>query len=90
MGIVSLPVGAFIFGVLQTTFVLAVNRITGSDAPPDYTPSPFTWGIQLAMLSLVSMLSILLIPLAMLTTLLLRLATVPRNPSPYSRPTIIL
>lgn len=73
LGVVSLPIGAFTFGavlsIVQRT-VLNLSGISYRFAAPDF--APFTSGFQYAIGSVLSVFALGLFPLAVVTTVLLR------------------
>jgi hypothetical protein len=73
LGLLSLPFGAFAFGVLTSLVQWVVRELTGTSyrfVAHDF--SPFHTGISYAVLSAVSIFAFVLFPLAVLTTFLLR------------------
>ena len=74
LGVISLPVGAFIFGFIISVVQLVASKITGSGNFPfiDPTSGPLQTGLMYAFLSVVSLFVIGLLPLAVLTTFILR------------------
>ena len=72
-GALSLPVGAFLFGVLLSLVQWLVREFTGTAYPfVAYEFAPIKTGAQYALLSVISVLAFILFPLAVGTTLLLR------------------
>ena len=73
IGILSLPLGAFAFGVLISLVQWMVLRATGiSYRFVANGFNPFQSGFEYAVLSVISVLAFILFPLAIVTTLLLR------------------
>jgi hypothetical protein len=69
LGLLSLPVGAFTFGILASL----VEILTGDfSITNDFGGSPFMVGYFYALYSVISVLVVVFIPLAILTTFLLR------------------
>jgi hypothetical protein len=73
-GLLSLPTGAFFFGVLNSLGQFIATRITGIEYP-SFSSDPIENGITLALLSVISLLAVILFPLAVFTTFLLRTIT---------------
>ena len=73
-GTLSLPVGAFIFGVIVSCVQLLASKITGSGDFPFIGPNsdPIQTGMMYALLSVVSLFTVGLLPLAVLTAFILR------------------
>lgn len=72
-GALSLPVGAFIFGVIISVVQLVASKITGTGYPViEPTFSPFEIGAMYAFISVISLFALGLFPLAVLTTFILR------------------
>ena len=72
-GALSLPLGAFAFGVLLSLVQWLVREFSGTAyrfVAPEF--APLTIGAQYAVLSVISVFALVLFPLAVLTTLLLR------------------
>ena len=72
-GLLSLPLGAFAFGVLLSLVQWLVREFNGvaySFVEPEF--APFTAGAEYALLSVISVFAFVLFPLAVLTTFLLR------------------
>lgn len=66
-GLLSLPLGAFAFGILLSLVQWAAL---------DRDLTPLALGVQYALLSVVSIFAVVLFPLAVLTTFLLRAVTI--------------
>jgi hypothetical protein len=79
LGILSLPIGAFCFGVCISFTSLIVRHITGESFPGDEKFMPLTEGATYALLSVLSLFAVILFPLAVLTTFLLR-SVIRHNP----------
>jgi len=79
-GALSLPAGAFIFGVIISLVNMAASKITGSGDFPFIDPAsnPVQTGVMYAVISVVSLFVVALLPLAVLTTFILR-AVIHRN-----------
>ncbi len=73
-GAISLPVGAFVFGVILSVVQLIASKITGSGDFPfvGSNSDPIQTGLMYAILSVVSLFVVGLLPLAVLTTFILR------------------
>lgn len=74
LGLVSLPVGSFCFGVIVSVLGLILSYTTGEQRFVAGGFHPFLAGAQYAVFGVISILGIFLIPGAMLTTFLLRSA----------------
>ena len=75
VGILSLPAGAFCFGTLFSAAHLLLSYVTGE--PHRFVQTgfhPFMSGAQYAVFSMISVFAVFLLPLAVLTTFLLRSA----------------
>jgi hypothetical protein len=72
-GLLSLPLGSFAFGVLISLVQLAASKLTGGEYRfVSYGFNPFQTGFGYALVSIISVFALVLFPLAVLTTLLLR------------------
>ncbi len=72
-GALSLPFGAFIFGVLHSLARWVLRELSGTTHQfATHTFAPMTTGAEYAVLSVVSIYAIVLFPLAVSTTFLLR------------------
>jgi hypothetical protein len=71
-GLLSLPVGAFAFGFIASLIQIAVKAITGVSYSLTTSFNPFEAGILFALVSVMSILAVVYLPLAVLTTFLLR------------------
>jgi hypothetical protein len=73
-GALSLPAGAFVFGVIISLVQMAASRITGSGDFQFIAPdsNPIQNGMAYAFISVVSLFVVALLPLAVLTTFILR------------------
>jgi len=69
LGILALPLGGFCFGVCLS-LVRAGAGISASSGDDQFTP--LTLGAEYAVFSVISLFAVFLIPLAVLTTFLLR------------------
>jgi len=73
LGIASLPLGAFVFGVLASVVQWLAGQLTGETYRfIAYGFTPWRSGAELALLSMISIFAFFLFPLAVLTTFLLR------------------
>ncbi|HZM01381.1 MAG TPA: hypothetical protein VFC44_00020 [Candidatus Saccharimonadales bacterium] len=70
LGIIALPVGAFCFGLWDPVIYFITHGV--SMAPSDGSLMPLTLGVQYAVFSVITGYAELLIPLALLTTFILR------------------
>jgi hypothetical protein len=71
-GLLSLPVGAFAFGFITSLIQLAVRAFTGISYSMVSSFNPVEAGILFALVSTVSICAIVYLPLAVITTFLLR------------------
>ncbi len=73
LGIAALPVGAFCFGFCESVIYLIRQFHAGTGIiPGDDRFTPLALGAEYAVLSLISALAVILVPLAILTTFFLR------------------
>jgi uncharacterized membrane protein YjgN (DUF898 family) len=70
LGLLALPVGAFAFGVLASLVENLTATLT--DITDKFGGNPFSVGVEYALFSVVSLFAVVLFPLAVLTTFLLR------------------
>jgi len=71
LGVASLPLGGFVFGVVISCTHVLVRLLTGVQYRFAYDFSPFRAGIEYAVMSCISVFTIVLLPMAILTTYLL-------------------
>src|SRR5579859_3711878 len=71
-GLLSLPVGAFAFGFIASLMQIAVEAITGVSYSLTASFNPIEAGVVFALVSVMSILAVIYLPLAVLTTFLLR------------------
>jgi hypothetical protein len=69
IGLISLPLGAFIFGIVFTLLDLVFGDLNGGDYK---LFGAFSVGIEYALVSVISLFAVILFPLAVLTTFILR------------------
>jgi hypothetical protein len=71
-GLLSLPVGAFAFGFITTLIQITVRAFTGVSYSMSASFNPVEAGVLFALVSTFSILTLVYLPLAVLTTFLLR------------------
>ena len=71
-GLFSLPVGAFLYGFLVAVMQMLINTYTGIDGTSVSGLDPVEAGVLFVLVSCVSFLTVFFLPMAVVTTFLLR------------------